>query len=65
MPMRRRFAIHETGKALVASLLRRADIAAGQRPQLERIERVSMIPRGRYAALSFWSGSAGLSLRRA
>jgi hypothetical protein len=42
------FAIHEFGKALVATVLRKAREAQGLRPRLERIERVSMVPRGRY-----------------
>ena len=43
------FAAHEVGKALVATVLRRAREDAGLRPRLERVERVSMVPRGRCA----------------
>ena len=44
------FAIHEMGKALVATVLRKAREAEGLKPRLERVERVSMVPRGRCGA---------------
>ena len=43
------FAIHEVGKALVATVMRLDREHQGLRPRLERVERVSMVPRGRYA----------------
>ena len=45
----RQFAVHEFGKALVATLLRQARERQGLKPRLERVERVSMVPRGRCA----------------
>ena len=49
MRQKYRFAVHEVGKALVATVLRAAEVDAGRRPRLERVERVSMVPRGRCA----------------
>jgi hypothetical protein len=43
------FAAHEVGKALVATVLRQARELQGLKPRLERVERVSMVPRGRCA----------------
>ncbi|CAL8467968.1 g7506 [Coccomyxa elongata] len=43
----KQFAIHEMGKALVATVLRQAREAQGLKPRLERVERVSIVPRGR------------------
>ena len=45
--MSRSFAIHEVGKALVATVLRLNRERQGLKPRLERVERVSMVPRGR------------------
>lgn len=45
----RQFAIHEMGKALVATVMRQARESEGLKPRLERVERVSMVPRGRCA----------------
>ena len=45
----RSFAIHEAGKALVATVLRLTRERQGLKPRLERVERVSMVPRGRRA----------------
>jgi hypothetical protein len=45
----KQFAIHEFGKALMATLLRQSRATQGLRPRLERVERVSMVPRGRCA----------------
>jgi len=45
--MSRTFAIHEAGKALVATVLRLNREQQGLKPRLERVERVSMVPRGR------------------
>lgn len=45
------FAIHEMGKALVATVLRQAREAQGLKPRLERVERVSIVPRGRCAPM--------------
>ena len=45
----RSFAIHEAGKALVATVLRLDRERQGLKPRLERVERVSMVPRGRRA----------------
>ena len=45
----RSFAIHEAGKALVATVLRQDRERQGLKPRLERVERVSMVPRGRQA----------------
>ena len=47
----RSFAIHEAGKALVATVLRLNRERQGLKPRLERVERVSMVPRGRRAPL--------------
>lgn len=41
------FAIHEIGKAVVATVLRQAREQQGLKPRLERVERVSIVPRGR------------------
>ena len=41
LPIKRAFAVHEVGRAMVASVLRE------QHGRLEPIERVTMIPRGR------------------
>ena len=41
-------ALHEAGRALVATVLRRRRLAAGLAPRLERVERVSIIARGRW-----------------
>ena len=49
MRQKYRFAVHEVGRALVASVLRAKEVEAGRRPRLERVERVSMVPRGRCA----------------
>ncbi|KAK9845482.1 hypothetical protein WJX81_007602 [Elliptochloris bilobata] len=46
MRQKYRFAVHEVGKALVATVLRAREQRAGRRPRLERVERVSMVPRG-------------------
>ncbi|KAK9909403.1 hypothetical protein WJX75_001741 [Coccomyxa subellipsoidea] len=43
----KQFAIHEMGKALVATVVRQARESQGLKPRLERVERVSMVPRGR------------------
>ena len=48
------FAIHEAGKALVATVLRLDRERQGLRPRLERVERVSMVPRGRYDIILLW-----------
>ena len=40
-------ALHEAGRALVATLLRRRRLAEGLPPRLERVERVSVVARGR------------------
>ena len=45
----RSFAIHEAGKALVATVLRLTRERQGLKPRLERVERISMVPRGRRA----------------
>ena len=47
----KQFAIHEMGKALVATVLRQTREAEGLKPRLERVERVSIVPRGRCASL--------------
>lgn len=44
-----RFAVHEVGRALVSTVLRSRELAAGRKPRLERVERVSMVPRGQCA----------------
>lgn len=41
LPVKRAMAVHEVGKALVASVLRE------RTGRLEKVERVSMVPRGR------------------
>lgn len=46
--MRRRLALHEMGKALVATVLRQRYLAAGREPHLEAVERVTIVPRGRH-----------------
>ncbi len=48
----KQFAIHEMGKALVATVARQARESQGLKPRLERVERVSMVPRGRCAPLN-------------
>ena len=45
--MSQSFAIHEVGKALVATVMRQDRERQGLKPRLERVERVSMVPRGR------------------
>ena len=40
-------ALHEAGRALVATILRRRQLQAGLPPRLERVERVSIVARGR------------------
>ena len=45
LPVKRAMAVHESGKALVASLLRQ------RTGRLEKVERVSMVPRGRRVCL--------------
>lgn len=45
--MSRSFAIHEVGKALVATVMRLDRERQGLKRRLERVERVSMVPRGR------------------
>ena len=47
--MSQSFAIHEVGKALVATVMRQDRERQGLKPRLERVERVSMVPRGRCA----------------
>eukprot|EP00884_Botryococcus_braunii_P017855 jgi/Botrbrau1/4753/Bobra.0137s0025.1 len=42
-----RFAVHEGGKAVAATLLRQVIESAGRTSHLERVERVSIVPRGR------------------
>ena len=51
VPVSKQFAIHEMGKALVATVVRQARESQGLKPRLERVERVSMVPRGRCAPL--------------
>ncbi len=46
LPIKRAMAVHEAGKALVASLLRQ------RTGRLEKVERVSMVPRGRRVTLN-------------
>ena len=47
MHMRYRIAVHETGKALLATVLRRRYLEAGRKPHLEAVERVTILGRGR------------------
>ncbi len=42
---RHRFAVHEGGKAVAATVLRQRALDAGRRPRLERVERVSLVAR--------------------
>ena len=50
--MSKSFAIHEVGKALVATVLRLNRERQGLKPRLERVERVSMVPRGRCISIT-------------
>ena len=49
--MSQSFAVHEVGKALVATVMRQDRERQGLKPRLERVERVSMVPRGRWSFL--------------
>lgn len=40
-------ALHEAGRALVATVLRKAQLDQGLPPRLERVERVTVVARGR------------------
>lgn len=51
LEVRKYFAVHECGKALVATKLRQ------QTGRLEQVERVSIVPRGRSVAVSSSSGA--------
>ena len=42
-------ALHEAGRAMVATLLRQQRLVQGLPPHLERVERVSIVARGRWA----------------
>lgn len=53
--MSQAFAIHEVGKALVATVMRLDRERLGLKPRLERVERVSMVPRGRCGPCLTWS----------
>ena len=52
--MSQSFAVHEVGKALVATVMRLDRERQGLKPRLERVERVSMVPRGRCAQSLIW-----------
>ena len=47
--MKHAMAVHEAGKALMASVLRQ------RTGRLERVERVSMVPRGRCVSFGHWT----------
>ena len=49
LPSREGMAQHEAGRAVTAALLRQGSLAAGKQPLLEAVERVSIVPRGRWA----------------
>lgn len=46
MQVRRWLTVYEAGRALVATVLRRRCLQAGQRPHVEAVERVTILPRG-------------------
>lgn len=50
--MRYCMALHEAGRALTATLLRRQRLSQGLEPHLEKVERVSIVARGRCASPS-------------